>query len=113
MKQLIAANDNNPLGRVFSFDEAAAHLRVSKRAFQDIIKRHPFYAKNGRVYLFSESDVLKIWEAMRCPSNSNAARDPNIGISVAPSEASLSSKLRALTTRRRPRPSAFNVRLVS
>src|SRR5262245_62547040 len=82
LKMPNAANNSSPLGRIFSLEEAAAHLRVSRRALQEIIKRHPFYAKNGRVYLFSESDVLNIWEGMRFHSNSSAVRDQKSGTSV-------------------------------
>jgi hypothetical protein len=57
----IPANDNHPLGRIYTFDEAANELRVGKRSLQGIIKRHPYYAKNGRVYLFSENDIRLIW----------------------------------------------------
>ena len=58
-----------PLGRVYSLNEAAAKLHMSRRALQDIIKRLPFYAKNGRVYLFSDDDIGKIWDGMRGESN--------------------------------------------
>jgi hypothetical protein len=58
-----------PLGNVYTLNEAAAKLRVSRRAMQDIIVRLPFYSKNGRVYLFSDDDIMKIWEGMREESN--------------------------------------------
>lgn len=58
-----------PLGNVYSLNEAAAKLRMSRRAMQDMIKRLPFYSKNGRVYLFSDDDIMKIWEGMREESN--------------------------------------------
>jgi hypothetical protein len=55
-----AANDNDPLGTIYKFDEVAAKLRVGKRSLQEIIKSHPHYARNGRVYLFSENDIRLI-----------------------------------------------------
>ena len=97
---------SGPLGEIYTFDEAAALLRVSKTAFQGIIKRHPFYAKNGRVYLFSESDIRSIWEAMRCPSNSSNDLHRITGTCAGPSEARVSSRLRELTTRRGRKRSA-------
>src|ERR1700730_11590376 len=100
MRLPIAANDNGPLGRIYTFDEAATELRVGKRSLQDIVKRHPHYAKNGRVYLFSENDIRLIWEGLRCHSSSQSEKAPTTGISVAPSVNSLYSKARALTTRR-------------
>lgn len=42
---------------------------MSRRALQEIIKRLPFYAKNGKVYLFSDDDIQNIWEGMREESN--------------------------------------------
>jgi hypothetical protein len=46
------ANDNGPLGRIYTFEETAGKLHVSRRSLQGIIKRHPLFAKNGKVYLF-------------------------------------------------------------
>jgi hypothetical protein len=65
-KQLPTAS---PIGNVYTLNEAAAKLRMSRRALQDTIKRLPHYAKNGKVYLFSDDDVKKIWEGMREESN--------------------------------------------
>jgi hypothetical protein len=58
-----------PLGNVYTLDETAAKLRMSRRALQNTIKQLPFYSKNGRVYLFSEGDILAIWNGMREQSN--------------------------------------------
>ncbi len=60
-----------PIGRIYSMDEAAAELHISRRALQDLIKTHPHYALNGHKKLFSETDIRALWEAMRCPSNSS------------------------------------------
>jgi hypothetical protein len=109
----LPANDNRPLGRIYTFDETAEELRVSKRALQGIIKRHPHYAKNGRVYLFSENDIQLIWEGMRCHCDSLNEQGPTTGMSVAPSANSLYSRARALTTRKPQRQSALNVKLAS
>src|SRR4051812_40893345 len=108
-----AANDKNPIGTVYTLAEAAAHLRVSKRAFQDLIKLHPHYAKNGRVYLFSSNDITKIWDGMRCHSSSSGATVRNAGTFAAPLEANTVSRLRELTTRQRRKPSAFSMKLAS
>lgn len=62
------------LGNVRTLNEAAAYLRMSRRALQDTITRLPFYSKNGRVYLFSDDDILKIWEGMREESNERLMR---------------------------------------
>src|ERR1700694_1513366 len=109
----IAANDNEPLGRIYTFEEAAEKLHVGKRSMQGIVKRHPHYAKNGRVYLFSETDIQLIWEGMRCRCDSSNERGPITGTSVAPSANSLYSKARALTTKKPQRQSVSNAKLAS
>jgi Helix-turn-helix domain len=107
------ANDNGPLGRIYTLDEAAEELRVSRRSLQEIIKRHPFFAKNGRVYLFSESDIRSIWEGMRFHSDLSNEKVRTIGTSVARSENRVYSKARELTTGRPQRQSVLSVRLAS
>ncbi|MCL8385808.1 helix-turn-helix domain-containing protein [Xanthobacter aminoxidans] len=59
------------LGKIFTMEEAAAELRISRRALQDLVKDHPHYAQNGHRKLFSESDIRALWEAMRCHSSSS------------------------------------------
>jgi hypothetical protein len=51
--------------RALDMDEAAEELRVSRRAFQDILKRHPFYYPNGRRKLFTEKDIEAIQRGLR------------------------------------------------
>ena len=41
MEIAVAANDNEPLGVIYKFEEAAEKLRVSKRRMQEIVKLHP------------------------------------------------------------------------
>ena len=53
------------LERAFTMAEAAALLRISKRALQELIKRHPFYYANGTRKLFQESDIEALRSAMR------------------------------------------------
>lgn len=48
------------MSKALTMDEAAAELRVSRRALQDILKRHPFYYPNGRRKLFTEADIEAI-----------------------------------------------------
>ena len=70
--------DHDPLvpphSAVYTLNEAAAKLRMSRRALQNIIALQPFYSKNGKVYLFSERDLLNIWESMRKESNERLKR---------------------------------------
>lgn len=59
--------NEQPLGRIYSVVQAAARLGVSRRKLQDLITAHPHYALNGNRKLFSEDDILKLWDAMRRP----------------------------------------------
>lgn len=65
------------LGKVHTMDEAAAALRISRRALHDIVKRHPFYFLNGSRKLFTASDLVKLTEALRpdpTPCRSSSSR---------------------------------------
>lgn len=80
------ANDNGPLGRIYSLDEAAAYLRASKQAVARTARKHGLCSVFGRAIRFSESDVLAIWDAMRCRSDSSNVKAATTGISAAQSE---------------------------
>jgi hypothetical protein len=88
---------------VYTFAEAAARLRVSTRNFQGIIQRHPFYFKNGKKYLFTETDLIRISDALRSETTLRAIKDPNYGGVPMPSEAAMYEKMRKLTARKRRR----------
>lgn len=96
----------SPIGRIYTMDEAAAHLRMSRRAFQELIKTHPAYAQIGRRKLFNDANLSALWSAMQCPLNLSAGPAPTTGISGAPSEASLSMRAHVLTTKGRRSKSA-------
>ena len=59
------------LGEVYTFDEAPAKLGVST-FLSTWIKGTNFYSKAGRVYRFSDEDILSIWESMRAVSRSGS-----------------------------------------
>ncbi|HEU4683677.1 MAG TPA: hypothetical protein VFS39_04175 [Nitrospira sp.] len=48
-----------------TLEEAAERLRISRRTFQDILKRHPFFFKAGRRKLLTDDDITSISEALR------------------------------------------------
>lgn len=84
-----------------TLDEAAAEFRVSRRFFQDFIRKNPFYRVLGRRKLFSDDDMRRLFELLPCPSNS-ARRAPakrRIGKSEAPTSESTLNELRALLTK--------------
>lgn len=58
-----------PLGRIYSLQEAADYLRVSKQAVARAANRHGIGARFGRDLSFNEVDVQQMWEAMRCHPN--------------------------------------------
>jgi excisionase family DNA binding protein len=62
---MTASNETLQLSDVYTFDEAAAKLRVSRQTMTTLIRRHPHFSKCGRVYRFSEADILAIWDAIR------------------------------------------------
>ncbi|XHB99386.1 hypothetical protein ABWH97_00100 [Nitratireductor sp. ac15] len=50
--------------QVFSMEEAAEKLRVSRRALQNIVKRYPYYYPNGNRKLFTDGDIKKLLSAI-------------------------------------------------
>lgn len=49
-------------------DEAAERLHVSRRAMQEIVKRHPHYYPNGKRKLFTEADIAALLRALGRPA---------------------------------------------
>lgn len=86
--------------RFHTIEESAAIFRVSRRVFQDYIRKHPFFRTLGRRKLFTDADLNQLAAALiECPSSSQSATARQTGISVAPSEASLSTRLAAHLTK--------------
>lgn len=59
-----------PLGKVYIADEAAARLRMTRRGVITLGRRYGCCSMNGREVLFSEQDLLDIWQIMRAPATS-------------------------------------------
>ena len=60
----------------YVIEEVAAELRVKKRWLAEFLRAHPcdqygepFYRLAGRVKLFTDSDVARIYKALPCPSS--------------------------------------------
>ena len=64
--------------RNYTMDEAAEWFRMTRRSFQAIIARHPFYFNAGRRKLFSERNLLSIRAALEAEScrTSSSRRAP-------------------------------------
>jgi hypothetical protein len=94
------ANDNKKLGQIYTFDEVCAKLRISRQSLTDLIAGTNFYSKKGRVYRFSDADLMAIWESMRCASTSTNVHLDRTTSSAAPTaKAVRSSNLRKLLTK--------------
>lgn len=52
---------------IYTMEEAAARLRISRRTLQELIKDHRFYFSTGRRKLFTEGDIANLIEALREP----------------------------------------------
>jgi hypothetical protein len=91
--------------KLYTMDEAASIFRVKKRVFAEFIADKPFYRVIGRAKLFTDQDIVQLYEAMACPSNSASAATPPTGTSAALSEASEAARVAALMKKRLQRKS--------
>ncbi len=57
-----------------TMDDVAGRLHVSKRWLQGYVSGKPLGRIVGKKRLFTEADVMMIWENMPCPSSSTPAR---------------------------------------
>src|SRR5690606_34275854 len=96
-----AANDNWPTFKRAS-DLAGTVFPVSERCILEQARRLGIGRKFGRCIVFSVDDVLKLYEALPCPSNSSNVTVRPTGTCAAPSAASALMKAQALLTRKRP-----------
>ena len=65
-----------PLGRIFSLQEAADYLRISKSALARAANRSGAGARFGRDLRFTDDDVRVLWEAMRTRPTGDVVRHP-------------------------------------
>ncbi|OHV81733.1 helix-turn-helix domain-containing protein [Rhizobium sp. LCM 4573] len=56
------------LDKIYTADEAAERLRLTNRAVIKIARKYGLCSRQGRNYLFSEADLLELWEVMREPA---------------------------------------------
>ncbi|WP_163269673.1 hypothetical protein [Chelativorans alearense] len=108
-----------PLDTIYTADEAAERLRITTRAIIKLGRDIGACSRYGRTYLFSEADILDIWQAMRAPPISYHGRAVHIPADESPvnvarrlveltakKAASASPKARKLMLQRSSRPSA-------
>ncbi|MBX4965463.1 hypothetical protein [Rhizobium binae] len=56
-----------PLDTIYTADEAAERLRLTNRGVIKLGKAYGLCSRRGRDYLFSEADILALWEVLREP----------------------------------------------
>lgn len=62
-----AQNQPPALPHLYTMDEVAQHLRISRRVLQDIIKATPCYRLAGRRKLFTADDIAQLVERLPRP----------------------------------------------
>lgn len=62
---------DGPLGKIYSLQEAAEYLKVSRHTLARAARRHGIGARFGRDIRFSEADVKEMWDAMRAHPESS------------------------------------------
>ncbi|TGR32971.1 MULTISPECIES: hypothetical protein [unclassified Mesorhizobium] len=56
------------LGTIYTAKEAATRLKMTRRGVITLGKRYGCCSMHGRSVLFSEQDLLDIWQVMRAPA---------------------------------------------
>ncbi|GAK70292.1 hypothetical protein RRU01S_10_01310 [Agrobacterium rubi TR3 = NBRC 13261] len=82
------------LDRIYTANEAADILRLSNRALIKLARKYGRCSRFGRDFLFSEADLLAIWQVLREP-----AKEPRRAVVPAPSDYQLHNSLLALSRR--------------
>ncbi|SDP47151.1 hypothetical protein SAMN05428967_2268 [Phyllobacterium sp. YR620] len=54
-----------PLSQIYTLAEAEEKLRMKPNALGRLARRHGLCSANGRNLLFSEQDLVDLWEIMR------------------------------------------------
>ena len=88
-----------PLDAIYTADEAAARLRLTNRGVIKLAKQHGLCSRRGRDYLFSEGDLLALWEVMREPAKGAFSK----AHASAPSDLRLYETLQKLTIKKKRR----------
>ncbi|MDX0226781.1 hypothetical protein RWA06_02040 [Sinorhizobium meliloti] len=86
-----------PLDTIYTAAEAAKRLRLTNRGVIKLGKEHGLCSRAGRNYLFSERDLLALWQILREPPK--APMLPTVKAHV--SDLRLYDALRKLTAKRK------------
>lgn len=88
---------NPPLDQIYTADEAAERLRLTSRGVIKLGRQYGLCSRRGRDYLFSEADILELWQVMREPAKS--PKPPPVKPSL--SDYQLYERLQALTRKKK------------
>ncbi|WP_376742147.1 helix-turn-helix domain-containing protein [Ensifer canadensis] len=91
-----------PLDTIYTTDEAAERLRVTRRTMIKLGRYLGSCSMIGRDYFFSERDLLDIWQAQRAMPTSSQGRAVKVK-SLLP-DARLRQSLQLLSQKKRRRP---------
>ncbi|WEX76861.1 helix-turn-helix domain-containing protein [Sinorhizobium numidicum] len=91
-----------PLDAIYTATEAAERLRVTRRTIIKLGRDLGACSKISDEYLFSEKDLLDIWQAQRAMPTSSQGRAVNVKAFL--SDLRLQRSLVSLTQKKRRRP---------
>lgn len=90
-----------PLDKIYTTDEAAQRLRVTRRTMIKLGRDLGSCSMIGREYFFSERDLLDIWQAQRAMPTSSQGRP--VRVKGVLSDVRLQRSLLSLTQKKRRR----------
>jgi len=96
------------LPKLYTMEEVAEHLHVSRRKLQDLIRDYPFYRCAGRRKLFTPHDLSQLIQALPCHSNSTIrgrVNRPTTRYAAHTSKSPLTELQELLTARKRRKSS--------
>jgi len=90
-----------PLDTIYTADEAAERLRISRRTMIKLGRDLGSCSVIGREYFFSERDLLDIWQAQRAMPTSSQGR--SVKVKAFLSDVQLQHSLQRLSHKKRRR----------
>jgi hypothetical protein len=97
----VAMAPTAPLDTIYTTDEAADRLRVSRRTMIKLGRDLGSCSMIGREYFFSERDLLDIWQAQRAMPTSSQGRAVKVKAFL--SDVRLQQSLQLLSQKKRKR----------
>src|SRR5256885_193927 len=87
---------------IYTINDVAERLHVSRRWFQDFLRGKPYGRMLGRKRVFTEADIAALIEELACPSGSSLPARAKVltGTSAGPYMDDLSMRLQKRETRK-------------